>query len=816
MPELQSSQVPIGTVLDGKYRVTKEIGRGGMAAVFEAVNIDIGKHVAVKVLSADLITSRIVRERFIREARAAAAIHSPYICEVYDSGMYDERPFLVMELLRGESLYDRMTRIRQLRTSATLRVMQHVVRGLGKAHEVNVVHRDLKPENIFLTRDTDGRLLAKIVDFGLAKFYEGQGEEEKNVRLTREGALFGTPAYMSPEQARGQGEVDHRADLWALGCIVYECLTGRTVWDVQQGVAMILAQIARGTLPNPREHRPDLPESFVHWFYRALHPDLNQRYQSAREFLESLEAALESADIGPPSSDQRAFLPPTSDIPDPAMFPAQEAAAPEPEAASGRAIAWLLAAAGLAAAGYGYWLYALHPSDGRLDDHTATLGQPAETERVPAEKGPGADLISRGQAFLRKDQAKEAMKAFEAASGENPHVARSLINHTEVALQEAENGPCQLAGIGRPRPFAETGPASHARLSLGREGLLAAWTDTHEDAKRRNVYATLLDDSLRRVGPVRNVTPEASAAVEPTFIPLADGFAVVYWDSGSAGTGVYVRAVESDGRIRTPARLLTEEKPEKYFPSVTPLPGGKMLAVWSEKRGTIDAKAQLIARTLDRDLEPEGSPVELTALLQGDATQPHAEIFGNRLFVGYRYQSSPTSTDIRLLRIDLDDGTLPSPAIFHLEEDRYVGESIVLRSQPRQAEPSLICDAEGCLVTWDDDQGGAFSAFVPHNQNAPLWHREFSSKGKRPAIARNHDGMTAIAYFAGDRLFLAPVTRDGVGAPSVVSRVSGFQPSPELIAGAAPGEWLIAWRDFEAGHLEIFVARAQCPERTAP
>src|SRR5512141_429633 len=114
MPTQNRSHVPLGSVLEGKYRVTREIGRGGMAAVYDAVNVDIGKRVAVKVLAAELITSRVVRERFIREARAAAAIRSPYICDVYDSGMYEERPFLVMELLEGESLYDLMTKVRRL------------------------------------------------------------------------------------------------------------------------------------------------------------------------------------------------------------------------------------------------------------------------------------------------------------------------------------------------------------------------------------------------------------------------------------------------------------------------------------------------------------------------------------------------------------------------------------------------------------------------------------------------------------------------------------------------------------------------------
>src|SRR5688572_30813817 len=292
MPVPNKSQVPVGTVLEGKFRITREIGRGGMAAVYDAENIDIGKRVAVKILAAELITSRIVRERFIREARAAAAINSPYICDVYDSGMYEDRPFLVMELLEGESLYDMLTRVRQIDVETTLRVCTQTARGLAKAHESNVVHRDLKPENIFVTKNEEGQIVTKILDFGLAKFYEPTTPDAQTARLTREGALFGTPAYMSPEQAKGQGEVDHRADLWALGCIVYECLTGQTVWNVEQGVAMILAQIAGAPLPRPSKLRPDLPPSFDQWFARALDRDPQNRFQTAREFADTMNAAL--------------------------------------------------------------------------------------------------------------------------------------------------------------------------------------------------------------------------------------------------------------------------------------------------------------------------------------------------------------------------------------------------------------------------------------------------------------------------------------------------------------------------------------------
>ena len=219
----KSPKLEPGTVVAGRYRVEREIGRGGMAQVYEARHTDIGKAVAVKVLAAEFTSSPVVVERFLREARAAAAVHSPYICDVYDSGKLDDgRPFLVMELLKGESLYERMVRVRQFDAETTARIVSHVARGLMKAHAAQIVHRDLKPENIFLTTDEEGDLRAKVLDFGLAKFYAPTNDGGAQARLTREGAIFGTPAYMSPEQVQGQGTVDHRADLWALGCIAYE------------------------------------------------------------------------------------------------------------------------------------------------------------------------------------------------------------------------------------------------------------------------------------------------------------------------------------------------------------------------------------------------------------------------------------------------------------------------------------------------------------------------------------------------------------------------------------------------------------------
>ena len=240
------SKVPDGTLLEGKFRVTREIGRGGMAAVYEAENIDIGKRVAVKILAAELITSRIVRERFLREARAAASVRSPFICDVYDSGMFEERPFLVMELLEGESLYDMLTRVRQLDFESTLRIATHSARGLQKAHEAGIVHRDLKPENIFLTKDEEGSLLAKLVDSGSPNSTADRGPDRSARAHTARGPAVRDAAYMSPEQAKGKGEVDHRADL---GPSLHRLrvLDGQRV-ERRPGRGMILAQIASAPL----------------------------------------------------------------------------------------------------------------------------------------------------------------------------------------------------------------------------------------------------------------------------------------------------------------------------------------------------------------------------------------------------------------------------------------------------------------------------------------------------------------------------------------------------------------------------------------
>jgi serine/threonine-protein kinase len=854
------SNVPIGTVLEGKFRITREIGRGGMAAVYEAENIDIGKRVAVKVLAAELITSRVVRERFIREARAASAVRSPHICDVYDSGMFEERPFLVMELLEGESLYDLLTRARRLDIPTTLSVITQTSRGLAKAHEANIVHRDLKPENIFVSRDEDGGLIVKLLDFGLAKFYEPTNDgDPKTVRLTREGALFGTPAYMSPEQAKGQGEVDHRSDLWALGCIVYECLTGQTVWGVEQGVAMILAQVASAPVPRPSRLRPDLPLTFDAWFAKALDREVSRRFQSAREFSETLVEALTATGerSAPSAASVRqqsvnsedellqvdelmagqhadvydAQLPDLSPEPDSRRDAVTPGPVVQPESARSSGIGALLAAAVIALGGYGAWLHWLHPAGERGSPATTSVTRSAPTASVrpkPVPKvavdpdtEPFAALVREAQGLFEKDPrgALEKLKAAYALG--SPAPVRSLLSHASVAVDDATPRGCRVSAIARPRPYQLDQAASQPSLARTSDGVLLGWVDNHADAKRRQAHVVLLDDALRRKGEALAVTPEASAVQDFGIVAAGDKVVLAFHDDGGKQPGVYVRQLGTDGRIASPARRIARGKPTDGSLSLAPTGDGGYIAVWAEEltAGTTD----LVIQRLRPTLEPAGDAQRLTAFpaikgVQERVSMPDAAVAHGELDVAFSLLFPTQRSQVMTLSVplaDLERGkaveTTPRGKHGAPGPEPVLGTlRTVAKTAGRGPQPRIACEKDGCLVGWDEEKGGANVAFLERGKPQPLWHRDFAEKGARPEIVGDDAGL-ATAWYEDARLKLAPLGRDGVGLPSVVNRVSGLQPHPALARGSKTGEWLLAWRDFEAGHFELFALKAECP-----
>ncbi|MBZ0232189.1 MAG: serine/threonine protein kinase, partial [Deltaproteobacteria bacterium] len=228
----------LGTIIGG-HRILRALGQGGMGAVYLAEHSLLGRRAAVKVLLPSLSSRPEMVTRFFNEARAATAIADPGIVQIYDFGYHtDGSAFIVMELLEGEPLDRRLERLGRLPAVDALRIARQIATTLAAAHARGIIHRDLKPENVFLVRDnevTSGERV-KLLDFGIAKL---TGDEHATTK-TQTGAIMGTPLYMSPEQCRGAGEVDHRSDIYALGCLLYHLLVGRPPY-VGDGIGELLA-----------------------------------------------------------------------------------------------------------------------------------------------------------------------------------------------------------------------------------------------------------------------------------------------------------------------------------------------------------------------------------------------------------------------------------------------------------------------------------------------------------------------------------------------------------------------------------------------
>jgi serine/threonine-protein kinase len=268
-----------GNVIAGRYRLERELARGGMGSVFAAHDTKLRRSVAIKLLvSHTTLSSLTARRRFEREAMAVAQLQSTHIVQVYDYGVEDDCPYMVMELLYGEDLRSRLNRRKRLGLEEAGRILIQTAKGLSVAHAAGIVHRDLKPGNIFLVRDRDDEI-AKVLDFGVAKDVTQASELDQD---TKDGSILGTPRFMAPEQARGIRTVDHRADLWSLGVILFRALTGQLPFDGPTAADLIV-KLCTNDAPSARELAPDLPPEVDAFFAQALARDPDRRFATARE-----------------------------------------------------------------------------------------------------------------------------------------------------------------------------------------------------------------------------------------------------------------------------------------------------------------------------------------------------------------------------------------------------------------------------------------------------------------------------------------------------------------------------------------------------
>jgi serine/threonine protein kinase len=278
-----------GEVIADKYRLERELGRGAMGTVWAAVHVTLGQRVAIKLISAEQAGSNDARIRFGLEAKAAARLKSRHVVQVYDSGhAADGTPYIVMEYLDGQTLEERLAEQRDVPLDEAVRITTHVGRALARAHAQGIVHRDLKSGNIFIAKSEDDEQgwVAKVLDFGVAKLTDPHAPS-----TTKTGAIVGTPLFMSPEQVRGASHVDHRADLYSLGIVFYNMVTGSHAFD-GPSYSDVLVAICTEELPPLRKAAPWVSQELAAWFEKACAREREQRFQSADELVDALlEAA---------------------------------------------------------------------------------------------------------------------------------------------------------------------------------------------------------------------------------------------------------------------------------------------------------------------------------------------------------------------------------------------------------------------------------------------------------------------------------------------------------------------------------------------
>ena len=278
----------VGQLIAGKYRVEQTIGRGGMGIVMAALHEQLNQRVALKFLTDNAYQQPEAVARFVREARAAVQIQSEHVARVMDVGTLDNgAPYMVMEYLRGRDLKEVSTRRGPMPVSEAVDYVLQACDAVAEAHSLGIVHRDLKPSNLFLTERPDGTPMVKVLDFGISKALH-PGERGSQMQMTASAAIMGSPQYMSPEQIRSSKNVDARADVWALGTILHELLTGSPAY-VADTVPGLLAMIVADAPPPLSAQRPDAPAELEATILRCLQKDREQRFSSVAGLARSLE-----------------------------------------------------------------------------------------------------------------------------------------------------------------------------------------------------------------------------------------------------------------------------------------------------------------------------------------------------------------------------------------------------------------------------------------------------------------------------------------------------------------------------------------------
>lgn len=470
-----------GRLLSGKFRLLSEVGRGGMGAVWLARNIHVERDVALKLILPEVLKNPEIVARFRDEARVAARIGHPGICDILDFELTPLGPVIVMELLRGENLAQRIEREGRLPVAFAVHIIRQALVALEAAHRAGIIHRDLKPENLFLHQTGAAPMVVKLMDFGISKF------TDRASGLTASGAIMGTPEYMAPEQIHGAANADARTDIWAIGAVLYRALTGEQPFSGQT-VPEILIGIASGS-PRPIGVDSGVPPALAAMVLRCLRRPPAERWQSARELAEALQpysaGGQEAEHLGSRPTLHSGVAPVVAAEPPPALR-LDVTTRPRPR--------WpqrLLAFGLLGACCYGAWWYATQRPEvtrpGRVaETHVATPPTiVAATMETPVATGAVVREASTRRPGLLTlwgvldDEPSNGTPGVDRVNAGLEHIAVALAKASPVGpvAPVAEPVAGATTDAGSPEP-AGPGPAGDAGAQVGTAGEPADVTGT--------------------------------------------------------------------------------------------------------------------------------------------------------------------------------------------------------------------------------------------------------------------------------------------------------------------------------------------------
>jgi serine/threonine-protein kinase len=488
----------------------------------------------------------------------------------------------------------------------------------------------------------------------------------------------------------------------------------------------------------------------------------------------------------------------------------------------GRVFASLVVLAGLGAAGWIAYprvrarvLAMRTPAAPASVAPSASASDSARPPVTPPEPLKWTAGIEEGQQLLSTGDFDGAIRKFkEASEAGGGAAARSFFEQAKIGA--ADTGPCRMTALAHPR-FGVSGNAGRPAVAATSKGAVVAWTDDHEQPGHDHVYSVLVDAAGRATSGVRDLTPEAEYAMRPDLLAVGDRVALVFWDRAGRQPGVKARWLDVDGRIGGMSVDVGASKPGNYWPSIDRTPDGS--GFWVAWQANPDKEGDdVFVRRLDAELVPQGPEVRVTDYEASKgkpvkASVPAVAVSSTNVFVAYTLERDRQSV-VERMRLPLSSPELASglPEKPGPKATRELGETVVVNDDKVGGDyPTVACTTDACFLVWHEvDKGGAQAALVDPAKGSLLWRKRFAPKGGHPAVATSPDGAAEVVYYEAGRVRVASISRDGVGAPSTLARVTGDQPHAWIAPGRARGEWLVSWLDLEAGRTEPFFARLEC------